>query len=75
LGNTPFQREAAYRELMEQALTLKETDDFTKATLKGWPLGSSRFKERLEKQASRRIAPLKRGRPSKPLAESKLTSE
>ncbi len=63
LGNTPFQREAAYKELMEQALTSKETDDFTQATLKGWPLGSTRFKEHLEKHASRRIAPLKRGRP------------
>ncbi len=63
LGNTPFQREAAYRELLEQALTLKEINDFTLASLKGWPLGSSQFKEQLEKQASRRIAPLKRGRP------------
>ena len=63
LGNTPFQREAAYRELMEQALTLQQTEDFTQATLKGWPLGSSRFMANLEKHAKRRIAPMKRGRP------------
>ena len=63
LGNTPFQREAAYKDLLEQALTLKEIGDFTLASLKGWPLGSAQFKEQLEKQASRRIAPLKRGRP------------
>ena len=63
LGNTPFQREGAYKELMEHALTPQEVADFTKATLKGWPLGSAQFKEQLEKQASRRIAPLKRGRP------------
>ncbi|PRC94021.1 transposase [Solimicrobium silvestre] len=63
LGNTPFQREAVYKELLEQALTLKEIEEITKACLKGWPLGSSHFKEQLEKQASRRINPLKRGRP------------
>jgi len=63
LGNTPFQREAAYRQMAEQALTLKEIGEFTKATLNGWPLGSPKFKSGLEKQANRRIAPLKRGRP------------
>jgi len=63
LGNTPFQREAAYKELMEQALTSKEVDELSSASLKGWPLGSAHFKEQLEKQARRRIVPLKRGRP------------
>ena len=63
LGNTPFQREAAYRELLEQALTLQQINEFTAATLKGWPVGSVPFKNGLEKQVSRRIAPLKRGRP------------
>jgi putative transposase len=63
LGNTPFQREAAYRVLMEQALTSSEIEELTRASQKGWPLGSAQFKEQLEKQASRRITPLKRGRP------------
>ncbi|MET3108782.1 putative transposase [Oxalobacteraceae bacterium GrIS 2.11] len=71
LGNTPFQREAAYKELMELALTSKEVDELTKAILKGWPLGSALFKEQLEKQASRRVNPLKRGRPR---LENKLLS-
>jgi putative transposase len=70
LGNTPFQREAAYRELMEQALTSQQIDDFTQACLHGWPLGSSHFKVHLEKQASRRVAPLKRGRPKSSARDS-----
>ncbi len=63
LGNTPFQREAVYRELMEQALTPTEVHLFTKASLNGWPLGTEQFKQQLEKHANRRIVPLKRGRP------------
>lgn len=63
LGNTPFQREATYKIALEQALTSKEIDDFTKASQHGWPLGSDHFKMRLEKQSSRRASPLKRGRP------------
>lgn len=66
LGNTPFQREAAYRDLLEQALTSQQIEDFTRASLHGWPLGSSHFKVHLEKQASRRVVPLKRGRPRLP---------
>jgi putative transposase len=66
LGNTPFQREAVYRDLMEQALTSKEVAELTDASLKGWPLGSAQFKAQLEKEASRRVAPLKRGRPRLP---------
>lgn len=65
LGNTPFQREAAYKELMEQALTLKEIEEFRNASLKGWPLGSAQFREQLEKQSTRRTKPLRRGRPKR----------
>jgi len=77
LGNTPFQREVAYRELLEQALTLRQINEFTTASLKGWPVGSSHFKVGLEKQASRRIAPLKRGRPrtKKVLVDDEVESE
>ncbi len=66
LGNTPFQREGAYRELVEQALTPKEIAEFRVACMKGWPVGSPQFKEQLEKLAQCRVAPLKKGRPSLP---------
>ena len=65
LGNTPFDREAAYKALFEQALTVEEADAIKEATLKGWALGSERFKNSLTKNVSRRLSPAKRGRPSK----------
>ena len=65
LGNTPFDREASYRTLMEQGLSGREVDALTQATLKGWPLGSEEFKVLLAKQVGRRVRPAKRGRPLK----------
>lgn len=65
LGNTPFGREAAYKALIEQALTSAEVSELTDATLKGWALGSEQFKVALERQANRRVRPAKRGRPFK----------
>lgn len=65
LGNTPFDREAAYRALMEQGLVADEAAALNEATLKGWPLGSEKFKKALAKQVNRRVAPAKRGRPAK----------
>lgn len=66
LGNTPFDREAAYRALMDQGLAQRDIEALTQATLKGWPLGSDGFKALLAKQANRRVNPAKRGRPQKP---------
>lgn len=68
LGNTPFQREAAYKALVEQALTSEEVSTLSEATLKGWALGSDQFKSALERQIHRRVQPAKRGRPFKQTA-------
>jgi putative transposase len=68
LGNTPFDREAIYKSLMEQGLSMSEVNLFSVAARKGWPLGSEKFKAELEKQTNRRVAPAKRGRPAKPRA-------
>jgi len=65
LGNTPFDRELAYRDLVDQALPAAEVAALTEATLKGWALGSNKFKEQLGKQTTRRVTPDRRGRPSK----------
>ena len=65
LGNTPFEREAAYIALTEQALTAAETAALEAAVLKGWPLGSDRFKSALETKMKRQVLPAKRGRPFK----------
>lgn len=65
LGNTPFQREAAYIELSRQPLSAGELDSINQAVLKGWPLGSDEFKTQLQQKAKRQVLPAKRGRPFK----------
>ena len=66
LGNTPFQREAAYMELVQQGLRQRRAGRHDRAALlKGWPLGSHAFKAELEKKTKRQILPAKRGRPFK----------
>jgi putative transposase len=65
LGNTPFQREAAYIELAQQGLNGTELETIHAATSKGAPLGSTAFLLRLEKETKRKILPAKRGRPFK----------
>lgn len=63
LGNTPFEREAAYRSLAEHALTAQQIAELEQAVPKGWALGSPAFKAALEKRGGRRVQPVKRGRP------------
>ena len=43
LGNTPFQREAAYKDALSQPLKMDEIERIRAATNKGWVLGSERF--------------------------------
>lgn len=65
LGNTPFQREAAYIELVKQGMTEDELKKINLAVLKGWPLGSEDFKTELQHKVKRQVLPAKRGRPFK----------
>jgi putative transposase len=65
LGNTPFEREAAYVALFERVITSDEIASISKALLKGWPLGSEQFKAALQSKVKRRVLPAKRGRPFK----------
>jgi len=65
LGNTPFDREAAYRGLSQQALTSSKLALISDAALKGWPLGSPEFLSMLSGSTDRRLTPLPRGRPTK----------
>ncbi|MES2018224.1 MAG: transposase [Pseudomonadota bacterium] len=65
LGNTPFQREAAYLALSESRLGEAELATIAAALLKGWPLGSDAFKAELQQRAKRQVLPAKRGRPFK----------
>jgi putative transposase len=65
LGNTPFDREAAYQLLSESPPATQQAAAIDLATWKGWALGSDAFKRQLEKQSTRRLQPAKRGRPPK----------
>lgn len=65
LGNTPFERELAYRKLTEQGISKEELKLITDATVKGWALGSPSFLSNLEERIGRRVQPTKRGRPRK----------
>jgi putative transposase len=63
LGNTPFEREAAYRGLLEQPLAHALEARLEDATQKGWAIGDAAFLRQLGEAAPRRVAPLARGRP------------
>jgi putative transposase len=68
LGNTPFAREAAYRQLVAQGLSQPELEAVRGAVQKGSALGAASFMRLLEGQVARRVLPGKRGRPRKELA-------
>lgn len=65
LGNTPFEREAAYRKRLGEGLSATQRAAITDALHKGWALGSEAFRAELAKHCKRRLTPLRRGRPRK----------
>lgn len=65
LGNTPFERHAAYGLLVMQALQPDARRRFDDAVRKGWALGSESFLATLAVATSRRVRPLNAGRPRK----------
>lgn len=65
LGNTPFERHAAYGLLVMQALQPDDRRRFDEAVRKGWAMGTEAFLERLAVSTSRRVRPLAAGRPRK----------
>jgi putative transposase len=65
LGNTPFAREAAYRDLVASGLQQDEVDRLTDHGLHGWPLGEEQFLDDIAIKVERRTVKLKKGRPIK----------
>lgn len=63
LGNTPFEREAAYRRLLQRALSPDEVATILRALKSGWVLGSASFALAAQTQTGRRALPLSPGRP------------
>jgi putative transposase len=72
LGNTPFEREAAYIALAEQGLSGAELATLERAVQKGWPLASELFKQDLQQRLKRQVLPAKRGRPFKTVPDKAL---
>ena len=66
LGNTPFDREAAYRRIVAQPLAPDVMAAILHAAQNGWVLGSAEFAAWVAGQTGRRPRPAARGRPSKP---------
>lgn len=67
LRNTPFERQAAYRSLVEMPIGTAVASAIEYATEMGWGLGGEIFLRSISGQVTRRVAPLPRGRPKKAL--------
>lgn len=65
LGNTPFEREAAWRRRLEDGLPMHRVRTLADAMRKGWALLSEDAVSAVEAQAGRRLTPRPRGRPRK----------
>ncbi|MCX7215223.1 MAG: transposase [Burkholderiales bacterium] len=63
MGNTPFDREAAYQRRCTQPPDPELTAAIEAATHKGWALGPEAFQASLAKLTQRRLQPARRGRP------------
>lgn len=63
LGNTPFEREAAYRQALLQGPSSAEGRRFDDALARGGALGSQEFVRRLEGLVQRSLVARPRGRP------------
>ena len=61
LGETLVERKQAYRELFKAHIAERTMAEIREATNRAWVLGSSHFKEQIEQQLNRRVAPLGRG--------------
>lgn len=64
LGNTPFERDAAYKGLFATEIDSSDQQALTNSVIKGWPLGSAEFLAKLAKQTDRRLHTGRRGRPA-----------
>jgi len=65
LGNTPFEREAAYRAWSEQGVSANDKDRIVAALRSGRPLGDAAYVAELERLTARALGPRPRGRPRK----------
>lgn len=65
LGNTPFEREAAYRAWLEQGVASSDISEILASLTSGRPLGEEGYLAQVEQLAGRSLARRPRGRPRK----------
>lgn len=65
LGNTPFDRQARYRNILVDGNSRIQNDAIQQAIYGQWALGGPSFIDSLGPQANRRLQPGQRGRPKK----------
>ena len=63
LGNTPFERQVAYRAAVHAGLASADVARFDKALAGGWVVGSDAFVRAIAPLCSRRPMPVRAGRP------------
>jgi putative transposase len=66
LGNTPFEREAAYQGRLDAGMAMSMAESLRHAAMGGWAAGSASFAASLTAEASRPALPRARGRPRRP---------
>lgn len=65
LGNTPFERQAAWQRRLDDGLSMTLFQKLADATHKGWALAESGTLDQLQDQIDRPLQPRPRGRPRK----------
>ncbi len=70
LGNTPYAREAAYKELVQAGVSAVDTQALTNTALRSWALGDEVFLASLETSTQRRVRPGIKGRPFKSVLQA-----
>lgn len=63
LGNTPFEREIAYRRFCDTPPLDEVVRQMENATVRGWAMGDAAFIDQLSALQARRLLPARRGRP------------
>jgi len=66
LGNTPFERQSAYRDFFREAEDPAQVAAIRQATARGWPIGSPACLREMEKTSNRSLSPGPRGRAKRP---------
>ena len=75
LGNTPFERQTRYAQLLERGLTLKTQPALAHAVQTGWMLADETMMNQIESETGQRVRPKPRGRPRKSSEISEAASD